>query len=120
MTTEFIQKNFPDFEKWSLSRRAREVVEAWPEVRLVSDEDFYAALKKVSAQLHPNADSRKWEENARLILVQLMSTGIARHGFDMTAKFSAALTDEELLAISQINPERIRAINLAIDSLRRE
>ncbi len=120
MTTEFIQNNFPDFEKWYLSLRARKVVEVWPGVRLVSDEDFFVALTQVSAKLNPDADANRWEANARGILNQLLRSGKAIHGFDMTAKVSAALTDAELLTIPQIGRERIKAINLAIDSLRRE
>lgn len=119
MTTEFIQDNFPDYEKWSLSFRARKVVDVWPDIRLVSDEDFFAALKQISVQLYPDADANRWDANARLILLQQMFTGNAIAGFDMTAKFSAASTDEELLAIDQIGPERIKAINLALKILRK-
>jgi len=119
MTTEFIRDNFPDYARWSLSFRARKVVDVWPDVRLVSDEDFFAALKQISAQLYPDADSNQWDTNARLILLQQILTGNAISGFDMTAKFSAASTDEELLAIPQIGPERIKAINLALKILRK-
>lgn len=120
MTTAFIEQNFAHLDNAYLSVRAENVARVWPEVRTITDENFFEELVKASAKLYPGVESSRHQANGRTILTQLQRSSHAKRGFEIAAQFSAAAKDEELLKISLIGPERIAAINLALNALRRE
>lgn len=119
MTTAFIEQNFPGMKDTRLDNRARLVVAVWPAVRFITDLQFERELIEASKELQPNSTANRWEANARLIMNQLWRSEVPS-GFDIAAQYAAAADDKELRKIPEIGPERIKAMDLALNSLRRK